>query len=335
MHYRVLQQGVKEEINLDVLKQLYREMLRIRMAEEAVAAEYSNQEMRCPVHLSIGQEAVAVGVCSVLRTEDVVYSSHRAHAHYLAKGGDLMAMIAELYLRADGTCGGRGGSMHLIDMKVGFWGGIPIVASGIPMAVGAAWAFTQKKLPQVAVVFFGDAATEEGAFFESLNFAALKKLPVVFICENNLYSVNTPLAMRQPVDRKITDLAEALNVKSVAGDGNRVDEVRKLACQVVEDARRGKGPVLLELCTYRWVEHCGPNYDLDSGERESEEIKHWKERDPLQYADLLVGAGGYWEENEKESMRRAIAKEVENAFNFAKDSPTPQQSTLYDRVFPE
>ena len=263
------------------LEKFYYEMLRIRCVEELICDEYPKQEIRCPVHLSIGQEAVAVGVCAALKDGDVVFSSHRSHAHYLAQGGSLKAMLAELYLRKTGTCGGKGGSMHLVDRLVGFYGGLPIVGSGIPAAVGAALGFVMKNQLNVAVVFFGDAATEEGVFSESLNFAALKKLPVVFVCENNFYSVNSPLTVRQPVERQITSFAEALNVPSAKGDGNDVEQVHQMMIQALKDVHKSREPRFLEFETYRWCEHCGPNYDFDSGYRTETEFNKWKLRDPL------------------------------------------------------
>ena len=173
-------------------------MLRIRRVEEAIADRYVEQEMRCPTHLCIGQEAIAVGVCDVLERKDKVFSNHRAHGHYLAKGGDLSAMIAELYGRVTGCCGGRGGSMHLIDLDAGVMGTTPIVGGTIPVATGSAWASALQKRGEVTVVFFGEGCFEEGVMHESLNFAALHKLPIVFICENNEFSVYTPLSLRQP-----------------------------------------------------------------------------------------------------------------------------------------
>ena len=173
-------------------KDLYYKMLRIRLVEEKISELYAEQEMRCPVHLSIGQEATAVGICAHLQKEDLVLSAHRAHAHYLAKGGDLKAMISELYGKETGCAMGKGGSMHLIDLNSGFFASVPIVGSTIPIATGVAWAFKMKKRSNITAVFLGDGATEEGVFHESLNFAALKQLPIVFICENNGWAVSTP-----------------------------------------------------------------------------------------------------------------------------------------------
>jgi pyruvate dehydrogenase E1 component alpha subunit len=202
---------------------LFETMVRIRMVEEAIAERYviQPQQMRCPVHLSIGQEAAAAGVGLALLADDLAMSGHRSHAHYLAKGGNLDAMIAEMHGRETGCCRGRGGSMHLVDLGVGFMGAVPIVGSTIPIAVGLAFAEHLKKGNRVTVAFFGEGATEVGVFHESMNFASLHQLPVVFVCENNLYSVHSTLESRQP-DRPIVELATGHRVPSFEGDGNDV-----------------------------------------------------------------------------------------------------------------
>lgn len=315
------------------LKKLYYEMLRIRSVEEVICEEYPKQEMRCPVHLSIGQEAIAVGVCATLQDEDVVFSTHRAHAHYLAQGGNLKAMLAELYLRKAGTCNGKGGSMHLIDRSVGFYGGVPIVGSGIAVAVGAALGFVMQQLPGVAVVFFGEAATEEGVFSESLNFAALKQLPILFVCENNLYSVNSPLSVRQPPDRQITSLAEALNVPAKKGDGNDVGQVYDMTNQAIKDIRNKKYPRFLEFETYRWREHCGPNYDFDIGYRTEEEFHMWKLRDPLLKTEECLRGVDIVNDSDVERMHQEIKTEIETALSFAQNSPPPLPKDLYHSIY--
>ena len=189
-------------------------MLKIRRVEERVQALYPEGDMRCPTHFSIGQEAVAAGVCRNLRTEDYVISAHRSHAHYIGKGGSLRAMFAELYGKVDGCASGKGGSMHLIDLSVNFLGCVPIVGSTIPIGVGAAFGAMLQDRAAVTVIFFGDAATETGVFHESVNFAAVHHLPVLFVCENNLYSVNTPLDVRQPGNRTIAELARGHGIRT-------------------------------------------------------------------------------------------------------------------------
>ncbi len=249
------------------LIRLYREMLRIRLIEERIVTLYADQEMRCPVHLCIGQEGIAVGACAALDPRDYVFSGHRSHGHYLAKGGNLNAMMAEIYGKATGCAGGKGGSMHLIDLDAGFMGSTPIVGSTIPIAVGAAFGSVMQNDDRVTMVFFGDGAVETGVFHESLNFAALKKLPVIFVCENNLYSVYSPLEVRQPAGRRILNLALAQGIESIEGDGNNVELVHELCSRAVGKARKGGGPTFFEFATYRWREHCGPEYDNHIGYR--------------------------------------------------------------------
>src|SRR3989344_7570493 len=218
----------------DLSLEFFKEMLRIRMIEEAIANRYSEQKMRCPVHLSIGQEAVAVGVCKAVLHTDRLISNHRAHAHYLAKGGDLKKMMAEIYGKKTGCCLGRGGSMHLVDMSVGMMGSTPIVGGSIPVGVGLAFATFLKKESDITAIFFGEGSTEEGVFVESLNFAALKKLPVLFVCENNLYSVYSPLDVRQPKERDRIAIAKAHGIFTKGGFGNDAEEVYQVAQDAVD-----------------------------------------------------------------------------------------------------
>jgi TPP-dependent pyruvate/acetoin dehydrogenase alpha subunit len=314
-------------------KSLYEMMLRIRIVEEKIAEVYPEQEMRCPVHLCIGQEAVAVGVCANLTRDDCVLSNHRSHAHYLAKGGDLRAMMAEVYGKATGCCKGKGGSMHLIDRNVSFLGATPIVGSTIPIAVGTALGSVMRGEQRVSVVFMGDAATEEGVFYESLNFAALKKLPVVFVCENNFYSVYTPLSVRRPEGRDIYRLADGLRVKSYRGDGNDVVEVYKLARKAIKQAREGKGPTFLEFKTYRWREHCGPYYDNDLGYRSESEFQEWRRRCPIEHLQERLLEESILSRQDIDRLTGRFRDEVEEAIDFAKRSPLPEESSLMEDVY--
>lgn len=300
---------------------LYRSMLRIRRVEEALADRYAEQEMRCPMHLCIGQEAIATGVCAALEATDLVFSNHRAHGHYLAKGGSLPEMVAELYGRATGCCGGRGGSMHLIDLKAGFMGATPIVGGTVPLAVGSAWASALKNSGQVTVVFFGDGCFEEGVVHESLNFAALHKLPILFVCENNDFSVYTRRNERQP-DRSIYELARAHGMESGAGDGNDVEEVLAMSRAAVDKARRRQGPQFLEFRTYRWREHCGPNFDDDLNYRSAQEIEAGMGECPVAAYRALLGVGGAFAEVDAQ-YEREIKSEMEEAFAFALASRKP------------
>ncbi|MDO8568364.1 MAG: thiamine pyrophosphate-dependent dehydrogenase E1 component subunit alpha [Dehalococcoidales bacterium] len=313
-------------------KSLFQTLLRIRIIEEKIAEIYPEQEMRCPVHLCIGEEAVAVGVCANLGSDDYVLSNHRSHGHYLAKGGNLKAMMAEIYGKATGCCQGKGGSMHLVDLSVGFLGATPIVGSTIPIAVGVALGTVMRGEKRVSVVFMGDAATEEGVFHESLNFAALKKLPVVFVCENNLYSVYSPLSVRQPEGREIFRLAQGHGVDSFQGDGNNVVEVYKLAGQAINQAREGNGPLFLEFKTYRWREHCGPNYDNDLGYRTESEFLEWRQRCPVQRLQEHLLQEGILSQRELDHMARRFEAEMEEAIAFAKESPFPTEANLLEHI---
>lgn len=316
-----------------LLKHLYYEMLRIRIVEEKIAEHYSDKEMRCPIHLCTGQEAVAVGVCSTLSPKDYVLSHHRSHGHYLAKGGNLKAMIAELYGKATGCSKGKGGSMHLIDLSAGFLGATPIVGSIIPIAVGVAFGSVMQNDSRVTAVFFGDAATEEGVFHESLNFARLKNLPILFVCENNFYSVYSPLSVRQPKGREIVRLVEGHGIEAFQGDGNDVIEVYEVAKKSVMKIKQGKGPIFLEFKTYRWREHCGPYYDYELGYRSLNEFNEWKRRDPIEKLENYLIKEGRIEKKDINEFIRKIEKEVEIAITFAKLSPFPEREALLENVY--
>ena len=300
---------------------LFESMLRIRLVEESIANKYSEQKMRCPTHLSIGQEAIAVGVCANLTSQDQVLSTHRAHAHYLAKGGCLNSMMAEIYGKASGCSKGMGGSMHLIDTSVGFMGSTAIVGNTIPVAVGLALEKKLTRKKSIACVFFGDGATEEGAFYESVNFAIIHSLPILFICENNLYSVYSGLEVRQPMDRKIYKMVRAMGISAQHGNGNDVEEVARKVKHAKTTILKSGGPQFLEFDTYRWREHCGPNFDNNIGYREESEFLKWKKRDPLK---------NFYSENSQKYIDRKIDKlsqEIDHAHQFANDSKFP---TLQD-----
>lgn len=316
-------------------KNLYREMLRIRTVEERIAELYPEQEMRCPVHLCIGQEAAEVGAALALRRNDLAVSGHRSHGHYLAKGGSLKAMMAEIYGKADGCSGGKGGSMHLVDLDAGFFGSAPIVGSTIPIGVGAALSAQMRGEDRVVMVFLGDGATETGVFYESLNFAKLKNLPVVFVCENNLYSVYSPMDVRQPAGRFIADLASSHGIESHSADGNDIEGVYELCRDGVATARRGAGPVFLEFSTYRWREHCGPNFDNHIGYRSEEEFETWQQKDPLRlYRERLLASGNV-SQAELDHMTSELNTAMDEAVAFAKASPFPDVRNAALNVYAE
>lgn len=311
---------------------MHRDMLRIRMVEETIAERYAEQEMRCPVHLSIGQEAAAVGACHALQHTDRVFSTHRCHAHYLAMDGDLKAMLAEIHGKAAGCIGGRGGSMHLADHDKGLIASIPIVASSIPLAVGAALADQIDGRKNVSVAFIGDASVEEGVFHESANFASLRKLPVLFVCENNMYSVYTPLKDRQP-PRPLTELARAHAMSFASADGNDVVAVFKATQEAVERAREGGGPSFLLFDTYRWREHCGPNFDNHVGYRTETEFQAWRSRCPIEISREKLQGQGMLTPADEERMAAELRREIDAAFEFAKAAPLPEPSQAAAHVY--
>ncbi|MFH8476241.1 thiamine pyrophosphate-dependent dehydrogenase E1 component subunit alpha [Streptomyces sp. NPDC018000] len=313
---------------------LIRDMVRIRVVEETLADLYRDeQEIRTPVHFSIGQEATAVGVCAATTPQDWVYSSHRSHAPYLAKGGDLDALVAELYGRQDGCAHGRGGSMHLIDQEAGFAGSAAILGEMISVAVGTAWAFSRESGARVALTYFGDGATEEGVFAESLNLAAVHKVPVVFVCENNLYSNCSPLTARQPAGTSIHGRSEGAGVPALQIDGNDVFAVHTAARQALLHAREGRGPFLLELMTYRWREHVGPGLDHDYGYRSKEEIDFWTARCPIVRATAALRAEEPEIDAAVAAWRTRYKAEIREAVRRAKALAFPSVDGLLDGAY--
>jgi pyruvate dehydrogenase E1 component alpha subunit len=308
-------------------------MMRIRAVEDAIVQRYNQWRMRCPVHLSIGQEAPSAATGLVLRPTDLAVSGHRAHAHYLAKGGDLCAMIAEIYGKATGCAGGKGGSMHLVDESVGFMGSTAIVGGTVPVGVGLALSLAHAKRQNIVCIFIGDAVLETGVFFEATNFAVLKRLPVLFLCENNLYSVYSPLSVRQPGGRSLTGVAAAIGLAASSGDGNDVRACHGLIASAAERARRGEGPQFIELATYRWREHCGPLYDNDIGYRTVQEFESWRERDPIAAFERVLASEGAIDETWLAKTAAKIDAEVAAAFEFAESSPFPSADRAYSDIY--
>lgn len=317
------------ESQLQLKWRLLRHMTRIRMVEEEIAARYSEGKMRCPTHLSIGQEGVPAALAECLRSDDYAVSTHRGHAHYLAKGGDLKAMIAEIYGKVTGCSRGKGGSMHLIDKTVGFMGTSAIVGNSIPIGVGLALSAQYRETDQISCVFFGDGATEEGVYYESLNFAAVRNLPVLFVCENNLYSVYSPLEVRQPVGRCIATVASSMGLKTIKGDGNDALAVYEGCSRAISDIRAGGGPWLVEYSVYRWREHCGPNFDNDLGYRTTEEYESWLSREPIETLRKALACDVSGFDDIHNEMVREIRDEVDDAFNFAEISPFPPSEEAF------
>ena len=315
-----------------VLLGFYRSMLRIRRIEEEIERRYHQDLMKTPIHLVIGQEATAVGACSTLRTTDLVYTSHRTHGAYLAKGGDLKRMLCEMHCRINGCVGSRGGSMHLIDKSVGMAGTSAIVGGAVPIATGAALAARIKGEDRVVTVFLGDATTEEGVAAESLNFATLKHLPVIFFCENNFYSVQSPLATRQP-PRDIRAWAAGHGLPAVAVDGVNVLAVHNAVAQAVDRARAGDGPTFIEAFVYRFRAHGGAGDDSKSGYRDEAERVAWERVDPLHLFGEYLMRGGVLSTSAVQRMESDIAAEIADAFEFAIASPNPTEEDLHQHVY--
>jgi acetoin:2,6-dichlorophenolindophenol oxidoreductase subunit alpha len=306
-------------------------MVRIRLFEERVARLVEGSEIRTPCHLYIGQEAIAAGVCAALDARDYVWGGHRSHGHYLAKGGDLSAMMAEIFGRTTGCSGGRGGSMHLVAPEVGILGTVPLVAATIPLAVGAAMAAKLRSDRRVSVAFFGDGATEEGHFHESLNLASLYRLPAIFVCENNFYASHMGLFERRVADN-IVSAADTAGAVGCRLDGNDVEAVFAAARDAVERARSGGGPTLLECRTYRWRGHVGPSWDMDVGVQRKDELPEWLPKDPIaRTRRRLLDAG--LSEDECQALEREAAREIETAVAFARQSPVPSEDEITKHVW--
>lgn len=311
---------------------MYLLMLRIRKFEEKVVELYPAQDMRSPVHLYIGHEAIATGVCLNLRKDDYVSSNHRGHGHCIAKGMDMRLMLAEFYGKKTGYCKGKGGSMHLVDPGNGVLGTSAIVGGGLPLAVGAALASVMQGNERVSVAFFGDGAVDEGSFHESLNFASLKKLPVVFVCENNFYATNSHQSARHSND-DIASLAEGYMMPAVCVDGNDVITVFETARNAINRARSGKGPTFMECRTYRWKAHVGPDCDVEKGCRPREELDQWVKRCPVKRFRELLLDENVLSESEMLELARQVDEEIEEAVIFAKNSPLPSPTELYEDVY--
>jgi len=325
---------VSQSHSAEQLVAWYRAMLRIRRIEEEIERRYHQDQMKTPIHLVIGQEAAAVGCCAALRETDLVYTSHRTHGAYLAKGGDLGRMLCEMHCRINGCVGSRGGSMHLIDKSVGMAGTSAIVGGAVPIATGAALAAKMKQDDRVVVVFIGDATTEEGVTAESLNFAALKKLPVIFFCENNFYSVQSPLAARQPA-RDIRAWAEAHGMPAVSVDGVNVLAVNGAMRDAVTRARAGDGPTFVEVAVYRFRAHGGAGDDSKTGYRSEAERTAWEAVDPLPLFGEYLMRSAKLDAAAIQTMEREITIEIADAFELALASPNPTEEDLYRHVYAE
>jgi TPP-dependent pyruvate/acetoin dehydrogenase alpha subunit len=309
-----------------MIEQFYRSLYRIRRVEEEIARVYPSDKIKSPVHLSIGQEAVSVGVCEALRLDDVVFGTYRSHAYYLAKGGDLKKMMAELYGKATGCAKGKGGSMHLVDVAHGVMGASAVVGTTIANAVGYAYALKLQRKDSIVVSFFGDGATDEGVFHESLNFAALKQLPLLFVCENNSYAIHTHL-LRRHKEANLCERVRAYGMPALRVDNNDILRIYEQAKVAVSELRgRQAGPFFLECLTYRWKEHVGPNDDFHLGYRSYEEARPWVEGDQLARLAALIAPGS------RERIEAAVEEEIRTVIAFAEQEPFPDAGELLTDV---
>ncbi|MBM3599271.1 MAG: thiamine pyrophosphate-dependent dehydrogenase E1 component subunit alpha [Alphaproteobacteria bacterium] len=308
------------------IRRIYRSLRLIRRAEEEIARVYPSDRIKSPVHLSIGQEAVAVGVCDALTGDDVVSGTYRGHATYLAKGGDLNAMMAELFGKVTGCARGKGGSMHLVEMSKNVLGASAVVGTTIPLAVGYALALRREGRGRVAAAFFGDGATEEGVFYESLNFASLHKLPVVFVCENNFYAIHTPLTKRWASEALCGRVAN-FGIPTHRITDSDVFAIRRIVADAVAEMRQGAGPIFLECHTYRWREHVGPMEDYEAGYRDRNDMETWRATDQLERVGALLDA------TTRGKINIEIEKEIAAAIEFADQSPFPPPEELHTHVF--
>lgn len=311
-----------------------RAMLLIRRAEEVIGDGVARREVICPAHLGIGQEAVAVGVSEHLRNTDRVFGAHRSHSHYLALGGDLYGLLAEVLGKADGCSRGMGGSMHLYGRGQGLVGTVPIVAGTVPLAVGAALAAHKDGRGDIAVAYFGDGAAEEGVIHESLNLAAVWKLPVLFVCENNLFSSHLHISLRQPSDR-VARYADAHRIAAHSVDGNDLVAVSRIAAELIDRARSGIGPGFIEAVTYRWRGHVGHREDEDVGVNRGEDLHLWKKRDPVARLRAALIASGALDDAKAADLDASVREEVARAWAKAHAAAYPPDSQLLDLVYAE
>lgn len=314
---------------LNFKKKLYYEMLRIRSVEEYISKKYKEEKMRCPIHLSIGQEAIAVAICQNLNKNDKIVTAHRSHAHFLAKGGNLKSMVSELHGKKTGCAMGKGGSMHLIDIEAGVLAAVPIVGSSIPIGVGIGWGLKIDKKKNILVIFLGDGSTEEGVFQESLDFASLHKLPVLFVCENNHFSVYSHISKRQSSKRNILKIANAIGIDGCALNGNDAITIYKKTKNIVNRMRKTSKPFFMVLDTFRTLEHCGPSNDDFLNYRKKNYISFWKGKCPVKNIEKELKI----KKNQKEIILKKINLEILDAFRFAENSKYPEKKFLRKHIY--
>jgi pyruvate dehydrogenase E1 component alpha subunit len=307
-------------------------MILIRVVEEKIGDMVGQGVVKCPCHLAIGQEAPAVGVASYVRKGDRVFGAHRSHSHFLALGGSPHGLLAEVQGKDTGVSLGMGGSMHLIDIPNGLYGTVPIVGATIPIAVGAGLAAKMDGNGDMAVSFFGDGATEEGVFHESMNLAAVMKIPVLFVCENNFFSSHLHIALRQP-DASVCRYAEAHRIPWARADGNDLAAIRTVTREAVEAIRAGEGPRFLELVTYRWRGHVGHREDEDVGVKRKDDLAAWKLRDPVSRLAVALESIGAIKRQDLKRFWTEAHVIVDEAWASATHDGYPPAKALLSRVY--
>ena len=310
-------------------KKLFTDLYYIRSVEKKIEEKYHEGKMRCPTHLSIGQEGISAVFANLVKKKDYVISMHRPHAHYLAKGGNLTKMICELYGKDNGCSKGRGGSMHLIDNKVNFMGSTSILGNNLPVGVGLALSSKLKKKENITFIFLGDAAVEQGSFYESINFAAVNSLNILFICENNEFSVYSDLKSRQPKNRKIYELVKKIGVKSVFSNGKKIDDIERKMQLSINYIKKNKKPSFIEIKTSRWLEHCGPNDDSGLGYRSISKLNEWKKNDFLKILEKKISK----KNNDVKKIKNNISLRIKNAFAIAESSKFPKFNDLKKGIY--
>lgn len=313
----------------EVMKDMYLRMLRIREFESKAQSLFADGRIPGFVHLYLGEEAVATGVCACLRDEDYITSTHRGHGHIVAKGGDLKFMMAELYGKATGYGKGKGGSMHIADRDKGILGANGIVGAGHNIAVGAGMSAQLRETDQVCVCFFGDASTNQGTFHESMNLASVWKLPVVFVCENNNYGISMSQARHQAI-KDVADRGAAYGIPGISVDGNDVLAVYEAAAEAVARARKGQGPTLVECKTYRWRGH----FEGDPGNyKPKEEQEAWLKKDPIPRFEAFLKENNVMNEKELAACGEQVKDEIKEAIQFAEESPDPDVASVVQDIY--
>lgn len=322
-----------DNLSTTILLDFHRSICTIRRCEEVLGDLSRSREVKTPVHLGIGQEAIAVGVASNLNSNDRVFSNHRSHCHYLSMGASIDKLFAEVLGKASGASQGMGGSMHLVAEDSGFWGSVPIVGGTIPIAVGAALASKHDGKGSIAIAYFGDGACEEGILHESLNLAQVMNLPIVFICENNLYSSHMEMFQRQP-SNSVKRFADAHKMKGYLIDGNDVVAVQAHSKEAIERARGGGGPAFIEAVTFRWRGHVGPEVDLDVGvSRSIEELHAWMKRDPLRRLELSLIQDRGLSEEAFLKVKREIGTMIDECVDRARSNKQPDIKNILEFVY--